>query len=282
MATTIDSHHHFWQYDPVQYPWIDESMRTLRRDFLPDDLRPAMAEAGIDGVISVQARQTLEETRWLLSLASEHPFIRGVVGWAPLTSPDLQRNLETLGANRKLIGVRHVVQGEPDETFILRDDFNRGVASLLRFGLRYDILIFEHHLPQTIRFVDRHPNQVFVLDHLAKPRIRAGEFEPWHTHIQALARRENVSCKLSGMVTEADAHSWTPAQLRPYFDVALEAFGARRLMFGSDWPVCLVGVQYARWANLVREWTMELSPSERGRIFGGSALEAYGLEEAKS
>jgi L-fuconolactonase len=280
MATMIDSHHHFWRYDPMQYDWIDESMRAIRRDFLPDDLRRATREAGIDGVVSVQARQSLEETRWLLDLANQHDFIRGAVGWVPLVSPDVKRVLESFAAERKLVGVRHVVQGEPDEDFILRDDFNAGIATLREFGLRYDILIFERHLPQTIRFVDRHPDQIFVLDHLAKPKIRAGQLDPWRRNIAELARRENVYCKVSGMVTEADPFDWTVEQLRPYFDTVLAAFGPDRLMFGSDWPVCLVGVEYDRWANVARGWTERLSASARDRIFGGTAIEAYGLDRS--
>jgi L-fuconolactonase len=275
---TIDSHHHFWQYDPAQYDWIVDSMSVLRRDFLPDDLRRRTAQAGVDSVVSVQARQTLDETWWLLSLAKRHDFIRGVVGWVPLASPDLRRDLESLAREHKLVGMRHVVQGEPDENFILRDDFNRGVAALLDFGLRYDILIFERHLPQTIRFVDRHPGQLFVLDHVAKPRIKAREIEPWRENIAELARRDNVYCKVSGMVTEADPRNWTPEQVRPYFDVVLEAFGPDRLMFGSDWPVCLVGIDYQRWGEIVRGWTESLTTSEQDRIFGGTAVEAYGLD----
>jgi L-fuconolactonase len=274
----IDSHHHFWRYDAVQYNWIDDAMSPIRRDFLPGDLAPVIREAGIDGVISVQARQTVDETRWLLDLAHEHDFIRGVVGWVPLINADVKRHIERFKENRKLVCVRHVVQGEPDDDFILRDDFNRGVETLKEFDLRYDILIFERHLPQTIAFVDRHPQQVFVLDHVAKPKIKAAEIEPWRTNMRELARRPNVYCKVSGMVTEANPQTWTPEKLRPYFDVVLEAFGPRRLMFGSDWPVCLVAVPYSRWMNTVVDWTSDLSPAERERIFGATALEAYGLD----
>ena len=257
-------------------------MSAIRRDFLPEDLRSAISQAGIDGVISVQAHQALEETSWLLDLASKHAFIHGVVGWVPLASPDVKSVLESLAIEKKLVGVRHVVQGEPDENFILRDDFNAGISALLKFGLRYDILIFERHLPQTIQFVDRHPNQIFILDHIAKPKIKSVELDPWRRNIAELARRDNVYCKISGMVTEADPRNWTVEQLRPYFDTVLGAFGPDRLMFGSDWPVCLVGVEYARWAEIVRKWTEPLQPSSRERIFGGTAIEAYGLEEVSS
>jgi L-fuconolactonase len=273
----IDAHHHFWNYDPKQYGWISESMSVLRRDFGPDDLREEITNAGVDGVISVQARQSVEETRWLLDLATRNDFIRGVVGWVPLVDDNVSAWLERFASNPKLKAVRHVLQDEPDEHFILRDDFNRGVRALKRFGLRYDILIFERHLPNTIEFVDEHPSQVFILDHLGKPKIRAGIVEPWRQNLCTLARRPNVYCKLSGVVTEADWPAWTPAQLKPYFDTALAAFGPKRLMFGSDWPVCLVASTYRRWIDGVRDWAAPLSASEQDRIFGGTAIEAYGL-----
>jgi L-fuconolactonase len=273
----IDSHHHFWTYDPVEYGWIDDAMRAIRRDFLPEHLRAEIAAAGVDGVVSVQARQSLIETQWLLYLAVHNDFIKGVVGWVELASPKAGAQLENAAANPKLKAVRHVVQAEPDDNFILRDDFNRGVRELKRFDLVYDILIFERHLPQTIRFVDSHPNQTFVLDHLAKPRIKDGLFEPWNKNIRELAERPNVYCKASGMVTEADYTRWTEAQLQRYFDVVLEAFGPERMMFGSDWPVCLVACGYARWHELVSGWISKLSADEQARILGGTAMEVYRL-----
>jgi len=277
VAVVIDSHHHFWNYNPKDYGWISDSMSVLRRDFGPDDLRNEIAGVGVDGVISVQARQTIDETRWLLDLAAKNDFIRGVVGWVPLVDDPAGAWLEKFAKNPKFRSVRHVIQDEPDQHFILRDDFNRGVRLLKRFNLRYDILVFERHLPNTIEFVDEHPNQVFILDHIAKPQIRAGIVEPWRQNLCTLARRANVYCKLSGVVTEADWKAWTPQRLRPYFDAALQAFGPRRLMFGSDWPVCLVASDYARWVRTVREWAAPLSQSEQDRIFGGTAIEAYGL-----
>jgi len=273
----IDSHHHFWRYSPQEYGWISEPMSILRRDFLPADLQREASAAGIDGVVSVQARQTVEETRWLLELAGQNALIRGVVGWVPLVSPGVRRDLERFAGQSKLKAVRHVLQDEPDHNYMLRDDFNRGIALLKDFGLRYDILIFERHLPQTIEFVDRHPNLTFILDHVAKPRIRDGILSPWRENMRELARRPNVYCKLSGMATEADLHAWTPSELRPYAEVALEAFGPRRLMFGSDWPVCLLAVDYRRWIAVVREFAASLSLAEQERLFGGTALEAYGL-----
>lgn len=273
----IDSHQHFWKYDPVEYGWIDDAMRAIRRDFLPGHLRAEIAAAGVDGVVSVQARQSLAETQWLLDLAAENDFIKGVAGWVELVSPNVGAELERFAANPKLKSVRHVVQGEPDADFILRDDFNHGIRELQKFSLAYDILIFERHLPQTIRFVDAHPNQVFVLDHVAKPRIKDGVLEPWNNNIRELARRPNVYCKISGMVTEADYKTWTEAQLRPYFEAVLGAFGPKRLMFGSDWPVCLVACDYVSWHKLVSGWISKLSPGEQARILGGTAIEAYRL-----
>lgn len=273
----IDSHHHFWSYDPVEYGWIDDAMESIRRDFLPGHLRAEIAAAGVDGVVSVQARQNLTETQWLLEFARQHDFIKGVVGWVELVSPKVASELERFAANPKLKSIRHVVQGEPDDNFILRDDFNRGICALKQFQLAYDILIFERHLPQTIKFVDAHPDQVFVLDHIAKPRIKADAFEPWNKNLRELAKRPNVYCKASGMVTEADFATWTEAQLQRYFDAALEAFGPERLMFGSDWPVCLVACGYARWHQLVSSWIAKLSAPEQARILGGTAVEAYKL-----
>lgn len=273
----IDSHHHFWNYNPKEYGWISESMSILRRDFGPADLKTEISSAGIDAVISVQARQTMDETNWLLQLANENDFIQGVVGWAPLVSPGVSEILEKISTSKKCKSIRHVVQDEPDDYFILRDDFNRGVSHLNRLNLCFDVLIFEKHLPQTIQFVDRHPNQVFILDHIAKPRIREGIVDPWRKNMRELARRQNVYVKLSGVVTETDWNNWTPGQLKPYFDATLDAFGPRRVMFGSDWPVCLVATTYERWVRCVREHCAGLSPAEKERIFSGTAIEAYNL-----
>lgn len=253
-------------------------MSVLRRDYLPADLRREASPVGIDGVISVQARQTIEETDWLLGLAEKDDFIRGVVGWVPLVSAGVRDDLSRLANRPKLRAVRHVLQDEPDDNYALREDFNRGIALLKEFGLRYDILIFERQLPQATALVDRHSNQTFILDHVAKPRIRENRLSPWRENLRELARRPNVYCKISGMVTEADHRTWTPPQLRPYLDVALEAFGSRRLMFGSDWPVCLLACGYRRWFQIVREFATKLTPDEQDRIFGITAIEAYGLE----
>jgi L-fuconolactonase len=273
----IDSHHHLWKYSPKEYPWMLDGMDSIRRDFLVSELQQAMKEGGIDGVVTVQARQSLVETEWLLDLASRHDFMRGVVGWVPLTDPAVATYLERYAANRKLKAVRHVLHDERDDLYILRDDFNRGIARLKELGLRYDILIFERQLPQTVEFVDRHPNQVFILDHIAKPRIKDHLLSPWREHMRDLARRENVYCKLSGMVTEADWSAWTERDIQPFIEVVLECFGPRRVMFGSDWPVALVACTYTRWIEVVERATESLSASERNRLFGATAKEAYGF-----
>lgn len=273
----IDSHHHLWFYHPREYPWIDDRMAILRRNFLPEDIEQEIAGTGITSVIPVQAHQSWRETWQLLQFANDCSFIEGVVGWLPLTDPDFDRKLPTLAEHRKLKGVRHVVQDEPDPDFVLRDDFNRGIRELKPYGLPYDILIFERHLPRTIQFVDKHPSQTFILDHIAKPRIAAGEISPWRENIRELALRPNVYCKLSGMVTEANWNSWTEEDLKPYFEVVIEAFTPHRLMFGSDWPVCLVASTYRRWVDAVANAISGLSRQEQQRIWCTNAREAYRL-----
>lgn len=274
----IDAHQHFWRYDPAEYGWISDSMQVLRRDFLPPDLRQAAAEVGIQGTVSVQARQSTRETRFLLDLARDDDFLRAVVGWVPLVGPGVAGILEEFAAEAKFKGCRHVLQDEADDDYMLRTDFNAGIRAVTAASLVYDVLIFERHLPQTLEFVDRHPDQVFVLDHIAKPRIREGSFATWRVRIQELARRPRIYCKISGMVTEADWGAWAEADLLPYLDTVLEAFGPSRLMFGSDWPVCLVATSYRRWARFVEEFAAGLGEAERDRILGGTAAEAYGLE----
>ncbi|HUQ93628.1 MAG TPA: amidohydrolase family protein [Bryobacteraceae bacterium] len=273
----IDAHHHLWKYNPQEYPWIAGGMGALQRDFLPNHFKKEMDLAGVSVSVAVQARQTLEETNWLLSMAEDNDFIRGVVGWVPLTAPDLMEQLEPLMSRGKLKGVRHVLQDEADDRYLLRQDFQSGIRRLRTFGLSYDILIYERHLPQTIQFVDTHPNQLFILDHVGKPRIKDGRISPWRENLRELARRENVYCKVSGMAVEADWARWTPDELKPYFDVALEAFSARRLMFGSDWPVLQVAGSYLSWNQMVRRWVSGLSRDEELRILRGTALEAYNL-----
>ena len=274
----IDSHHHYWHYNPVEYHWIDDSMKVIRTDFLPEKLEKTILKAGIDGVISVHARQSVEETEWLIGLAHQNPFMKGVVGWLPLCQDDIEVYLIHHSGEKILKGIRHVVQGESDPDFILGKDFNRGISLLKRYSLVYDILIMERQLPNTIKFVDLHPCQSFVLDHIAKPLIGINELSPWKENIQELAKRENVSCKISGMVTESDFNHWTPEQLLPYFDVILEAFGPDRLLFGSDWPVCLVATTYKSWADLVRKNISTFSKTEQAKIMGKNAVRIYDLQ----
>jgi L-fuconolactonase len=277
VAERIDAHHHLWRYSAEEYGWLDESMSELRRDFLPMDLMGEIGAAGIDGTIAVQARQTMEETRWLLRQAEECDAIRGVVGWAPIAGEDFPEVMEEFEDRPKLKGLRHVIQGERDENSILREDFNSGIRAMLGSGLVYDILIYERQLPQAIEFVDEHPEQVFVLDHIAKPMIAAGMMEPWTQRMREVGQRENVWCKVSGMVTEADWSGWSAETLRPYLDVVVEAFGVGRLMAGSDWPVCLVASEYGRWFEVLRDYFGGFSEAERDAVFGGTAMEVYGL-----
>ena len=273
----IDAHHHFWMYTKKDYGWISEKMTAIQRDFLPAHLAETLKEAGVNGAVSVQARQNLLETRFLLKHASENEFLRGVVGWVPLVDAGVGKAIEEFAGQAALKGMRHVLHDEADDNYMLREDFNRGIALLKAFKLRYDILIFEKHLPQTIKFVDRHPDQTFILDHIAKPKIKAHVMEPWKQNLVELAKRPNVYCKLSGMVTEADHEKWTPADLQPYIDTVLAAFGPKRLMYGSDWPVCLLASPYKRWFDTLSAAISKLSDSERARILGGTAIEAYAL-----
>jgi L-fuconolactonase len=272
----LDSHQHFWSYNPQEYGWIDASMAAIRRDFLPGDLAPLLGPHELDGTIAVQARQTLEETRWLLGLASRHEIIKGVVGWVPLADGRLGAHLDEI-ADRRLLGVRHVVQGEPDPRFLEGAAFNEGIRTITRRGLVYDLLIYANQLPAAIAFVDRHPEQRIVLDHIAKPRVEGAPPEFWRRHLTELARRENVYCKFSGVVTEVPGWEWNLALLRPYFEAVLDAFGPRRLMFGSDWPVCRVASTYARWFEAVETLAGGLSAAESARILGDTAAEAYGI-----
>src|SRR5216110_1334198 len=273
----IDAHQHFWRYDRREYGWIDDSMAVLRRDFLPADLKPELDRSGFQGCIAVQARQTLEETRWLLELAERAPFIFGVVGWVDLRSPRLRFELKSFAGNSKLVGVRHVVQSEPDERFLLQRDFLCGIAMLEEFDLAYDILIYPRHLPVAAEFVKRFPRQRFVLDHLAKPLIKSGSLQPWQSGIRELAQNTNVFCKLSGLVTEADWKNWKSSDFDPYLDIVLEWFGRDRLMIGSDWPVCTVAGSYSETMNLVMEYLEKYPAEVRNAVLGENAEQFWKL-----
>jgi L-fuconolactonase len=271
----IDAHQHYWRYDAVAYGWIDDSMSAIRRDCLPSEANCEMDRAGVSAAIAVQARQTLDETRWLLDLAREHRFIRGVVGWIDLRA-DVDAQLAEFSEDRALVGIRHIVQAEADG-FLEQPRFLAGVARLEPAGLAYDILVYARQLPQAIAFARRIPRQRLVLDHLGKPDVRGGEFREWQAQIGALAALPNVCCKLSGLVTEADWQAWTPGQLRPYLDTALDAFGPDRIMTGSDWPVCLVAASYAEVIGLVRDALGEYSADEQRRMLVGTATDFWNL-----
>ncbi|MFN7924478.1 MAG: amidohydrolase family protein [Bryobacteraceae bacterium] len=273
----IDSHHHLWKYGIQEYGWIGDDMKAIQRDFLAPELAAALKSGGIDGAVTVQARETLEETRWLLGIAAKAPIIKGVVGWVELVNPKVEADLEKFSADKKLKGVRHVLQAEPANQLMDDPRFNAGVEKLDKHGLVYDVLIFERHLKQAIAFVDRHPRQRFVLDHVAKPKIKEHVLEPWRTLMKDLAKRPNIYCKISGMATEADWKGWTAADMKPYIDTVLEAFGPKRLMFGSDWPVMLVASPYRKWVDTVAAAIGKLSAAEQARIWGETAAEAYRL-----
>lgn len=271
----IDAHQHFWRYDAAEYEWIDESMTALRRDFLPEDLQKEVRGADFEGSIAVQARQSLEETRWLLALADQHPFIAGVVGWVDLQSDALDEQIESV-RHPKLVGVRHVVQSEADG-FLGRPRFRRGIAKLERYGLAYDVLIYARQLREATDFAAAFPDQRFVLDHLGKPDIRGGAFETWRRDLDRLAALPNIWAKLSGLVTEADWRRWTRAELHRYVDAAFEAFGAERLMIGSDWPVCTVAGTYRQVLEVVTSALERRSSADRGAVLGGTAAKFWNL-----
>lgn len=273
----IDSHQHFWKFNPQEYDWIDDSMAVLQKDHLPNDLEKILSRNGFDGSVAVQARQTIEETAWLLDLAENHPIIKGVVGWLDLRSDQLDEQLKRFGSHPKLVGVRHVVQGEPDDRFILGKEFMRGIEKLLDYNLTYDILIFPKQLKASIEFVRNFPEHRFVLDHIAKPFIKSGIVSPWDEQIRQLASFPNVWCKVSGMVTEADWQHWTIADFEPYLDVIFNAFGTDRVMFGSDWPVCTVAASYEKVIEIVDSYLNEhnFSEVEKTAFWGGNAQRFY-------
>jgi L-fuconolactonase len=273
----IDAHQHFWKYDATEYPWIGAGT-VLERSWMPEDLRPILEGAGMDGCVAVQARQSMEESRWLLDLAEEHSWIRGVVGWVDLRSERVDEELGELMGRRGLVGVRHVVQDEVDEDFLGGGAFCRGVGKLAGYGLAYDLLIYARQLESAVRMVERFPEQRFVIDHLAKPEIRLGKLEGWREWMKEMGKFPQVMCKVSGMVTEAAVGDWKAEDLRPYMEVVLEVFGVDRLMFGSDWPVCLLAADYGRVLGVVEGALEGFSAEDRAKIFGGNALRFYGLE----
>ncbi len=273
----IDAHQHFWHFDPVRDSWITEDMSVLRRDFLPEELQPLLDEQGIEGSVAVQADQSEDETHFLLRLADEYPFMLGVVGWVDLLAPKLEDRLEYFSRFERLRGVRHIAQAESDH-FLARGDVVHRIGMLQDFGLTYDILVYPQQLPAVLSMVERLPDQLFVLDHIAKPLIREGRIETWAGLMKELADHPNVWCKVSGMVTEADWTRWQKEDIRPYLDVVFEVFGPDRLMFGSDWPVCLLAASYKAVWELVEGYASHLSTVEKEKLFGGNTAAFYGLK----
>lgn len=274
----IDSHQHFWQYNRHEYGWITPEMGRLRSHFLPSDLAPQMASAGVSATVAVQARQTQEETAWLLQLARENSLIAGVVGWVDLRSDGIAEQLELLTRDAKLRGVRHVIQDEADDNFMLRADFLNGIALLKRFGLTYDLLLFPRHLPIAYELVKRFADQRFVLDHIAKPPVKTGVLEPWAGDLKRLAECDNVYCKISGLVTEGNWETWSAQDFDPYLDVVLNAFGPDRLMIGSDWPVCNLAASYKSVIDLATGYLSRLSTGEQNAIYQENPQAFYGLK----
>ena len=277
MVKRIDSHQHFWHYNPTEHIWMNEQMSVLKTDYLPDNIRPLLAETGIDGTVAVQARQNLDETEFLLELADQYKLIQGVVGWVDMRSDEVNSQLEKYASHSKFVGVRHVVHDELDDQFMLGGAFLRGMAQLKTHNLTYDLLLFPKHLPIAIDVVKQFPEQRFVLDHIAKPLIKDGILEPWATDIGKLATYENVYCKVSGMVTEAAWNDWTQSDYVQYLDVVFECFGIERLMFGSDWPVCTLSGSYSQVVGIVEDYIVKLSDDEQAKIMGGNAIHFYGL-----
>jgi L-fuconolactonase len=273
----IDAHQHFWKFDPVRDAWIDESMKRIQRDFYPQDLKPLLDTHGFDGCVLVQTDQSDAETEFLLSLAWQYPFIKGIVGWIDLQADDISERLAQSAHNKVLKGFRHVLQGEAQRDFMLRPEFMRGIAELQRYGYTYDILVYPDQLPFAKKFVAKFPNQPFVIDHLAKPYIKNREIDAWRTDMRDIAAFPNVYCKVSGMVTEADLEMWKAPELTPYIDVVVEAFGVQRLMFGSDWPVCLLAAEYAEVVGIVKDYFASYSKSEQELVFGTTASRFYKL-----
>jgi len=274
----IDTHHHLWSYDRKAYGWIDDSMGILRRDYLPEELEAELAGAAVSGTVVVQARQTVEETKWLLSVAETTPWILGVVGWLDLRSGTLNNSLDLFAPHPKLVGIRHVLQDEPDRDFMLNPSFMEGIAQLEARRLTYDILIYHDQLEQAAKLVSSFPHQKFVLDHMAKPPIRQGGWQPWKRGMEALARHSNVWCKISGLVTEADHAQWNYETLLPYLDAAVQAFGAERMMVGSDWPVCRLAAEYGEVMAIPQRYFASWSREEQQKIFQRNAMDCYELE----
>ncbi len=272
----IDAHQHFWHFNPARDRWITDEMAVLRRDFLPHHLVPELLAHGFQGCIAVQTDQSEAETLFLLDLANQHALIQGVIGWVDLCAGNVAERLDSFSKYPKLSGFRHIAQAEPDDRFLLREDFRRGIEYLGEFGFAYDILVYERQLPAAIELVSRFPGQRFVIDHIAKPSIKIKRYLPWGRYLALIAQNPNVYCKISGLVTEADWKQWRADDFKPYLDLVFESFGVERLMFGSDWPVCLLASGYGQVVQLIDDYTLSLSTLDRSKIFGLNAAHFYG------
>jgi L-fuconolactonase len=273
----IDSHQHFWKYHPVKDAWISDEMKVIRRDFLPEDLKPLLQENDIDGCIAVQADQSEEETHFLLELATDNDFIKGVVGWIDLQNPDLKSRLDYFSQFKKLKGFRHIVQSETEDDFLLRDDFCNGIAQLEQYNYTYDVLILPKHLPFAVEFVKRFPNQKFIIDHLAKPNFKQADFAEWEKGIREIANLPNVYCKVSGLVTEADWNNWSETDFTYSLNIVTEAFGINRLLFGSDWPVCLLAADYAQTLKIIENYFSKFTAAEQEQFWSGNTERFYNI-----
>lgn len=272
----IDSHQHFWTYDAVRHAWITDAMSAIRRDFRPSDLQPVLAKHGFDGCVYVQVDQTEEETRQMLSIADNNDFVKGIVGWVDLRSPNLASRLDHFSEHAKLKGFRHIVQAE-GPGFLLQPEFINGVKQLGDRKFTYDLLVYHPQLEESLGFLKQIPNTKIVIDHIAKPGITAGDIDQWKKHMTAIAAFDNVWCKVSGMVTEANWQQWRYEDFVPYLDVVVKAFGTDRVMYGSDWPVCLVAATYDQQLSIVTNYFESFSPSEKQKVFGGNAINFYNL-----
>jgi len=273
---TIDSHQHFWKYDPIRDQWIDKNMQIIRKDFLPEDLKPVLLKNNVDGCIAVQADQSESETEFLLDLASKHSFIKGVVGWVDLCAENIEERLAYYTKNNWFKGVRHILQAE-DTSFMSRPSFLHGISKLEQFNLTYDILVSSTQLEAVVALVSRFPHQPFVIDHCAKPNIKDQQFEKWASHISGFSNYENVFCKISGLITEADWNHWTYEQITPYLNHIFHVFGKKRVLYGSDWPVCLLAGNYKEQLRVIGTYTDQFSAEDKALLMGGNAFKLYGL-----
>ncbi|EOZ95430.1 L-fuconolactone hydrolase [Indibacter alkaliphilus LW1] len=273
----IDAHQHFWKFDPIRDSWIGDSMKAIQKDFLPKDLKPELDKRWLDGCIAVQADESLQETEFLLQMAKENPWIEGVVGWINLEGKDLDVQLEKYSEENKLVGFRKILQSLPPIA-LENPGFLKGISKLSKFDFTYDILIFPNHLDQAFQLAKKYPDQRFIIDHLAKPEIKNAEFGNWSRKISLFSDLENVYCKVSGMVTEADWQEWKTSHFHPYLEKVTETFGTKRLVFGSDWPVCLVAASYTEVYDIASVFFSSFSKTEQNDIFGENACRFYGLK----